>query len=78
MPVYEYVCRDCSSRFEQLRPMSRMDEAAHCPRGHASGERVLSMFAAIAKDASGNVTAVGGGGGCGGCSGGNCGGCSLN
>lgn len=77
MPVYEYVCRDCNTRFEQLRPVGRMDDAATCPRGHATGERVLSMFAAITKDAAGNVSAADGGG-CGGCSGGDCGGCNLN
>jgi putative FmdB family regulatory protein len=77
MPLYEYVCKDCNTRFEQLRPVSRMDDPADCPRGHARGERVLSTFAAITKDAAGNTSTVGGGG-CGGCAGGNCGGCNLN
>ncbi len=77
MPLYEYVCPKCESRFEQLRPASRMDETASCPSGHAGGKRVLSTFAALSKDSSGEASAIGGA--CGGCGGGctNCS-CSLN
>jgi len=77
MPLYEYYCRHCQSRFELLRPVARMDEAAACPEGHAGGERVLSTFAAMTRGEEG-VSSFGGGGGCGGCAGGNCAGCSLN
>lgn len=77
MPLYEYLCRDCNTRFEQLRPVGRMDDPARCPQGHTGGQRVLSMFAAISKDSSGETSSVGGGG-CAGCSAGNCGSCSLN
>lgn len=77
MPLYEYVCRECKTRFELLRPASRMDETASCPRGHAAGERVLSIFAAMSRDGAGNATAVGGGA-CAGCSAGSCAGCSVN
>jgi putative FmdB family regulatory protein len=78
MPIYEYVCPACNTRFEELRPTSRMDEAAECPRDHQSGRRVLSTFAALTRDAEGAVSGVGGGG-CGGCGGGctQCA-CSLN
>jgi putative FmdB family regulatory protein len=77
MPVYEYVCTDCDTKFEQLRPLSKMDDAASCPRGHPTGQRVLSIFAAMTRDASGEAVQVGGG--CGGCGGGctNCA-CSAN
>ncbi len=77
MPLYEYICKQCKARFEQLRPASRMDDPATCPSGHTSSMRVLSMFAAVSKDASGNVSSVGGGG-CAGCAGGSCASCSIN
>ena len=31
MPVYEYVCTTCRTRFEKLRPMSNMDDEVPCP-----------------------------------------------
>ena len=34
MPLYEYVCTDCESKFELLRPFSRADEVAECPHCH--------------------------------------------
>jgi putative FmdB family regulatory protein len=69
MPLYEYVCDRCSTRFEMLRPFGCRDDAASCPRGHDSSHRVLSNFAAPTKDAYGETPPVGGGG-CGGCAGG--------
>lgn len=65
MPLYEYVCPDCKVKFEELRPLSRMDDPANCPQGHSAG-RVLSVFAAMTKDAMGEAVPVGGGcgGGC--------------
>jgi putative FmdB family regulatory protein len=69
MPLYEYVCDACETRFEVLRPATRMDDPAGCPRGHETSHRVLSNFAAMTKDEYGApepVTA----GGCGGCAGG--------
>lgn len=70
MPLYEYVCDRCETKFEMLRPTARMDDPAACPRGHgSSGKRVLSSFAALTKDAYGESAPVGGGG-CGGCAGG--------
>lgn len=70
MPLYEYVCRECEARFEELRPSSRMDDSARCPDGHNAGRRVLSTFAAMTTGANGEAEPVGGGGGCGGCDGG--------
>jgi putative FmdB family regulatory protein len=66
MPLYEYVCPDCALKFEELRPLSRMDDPASCPRGHPAGERVLSVFAAVSRDETGERMPVGGGcsGGC--------------
>jgi putative FmdB family regulatory protein len=70
MPLYEYVCEKCSTRFEALRSASRMDEPAPCPKGHPSSHRVLSNFAAMTRDAYGEAAPVSGMGGCGGCAGG--------
>jgi putative FmdB family regulatory protein len=69
MPLYEYVCEKCDTRFEQLRPSRRMDDAASCPEGHVRSHRVLSTFAALTKDSAGEMESVGGGcgGGCSNC-----------
>jgi putative FmdB family regulatory protein len=75
MPLYEYVCPECHARFEQLRPVSRMDDPASGPCGHGDGKRVLSTFAAMSRGESGEAVSVGGGG-CSGCSGGACEGCA--
>jgi putative FmdB family regulatory protein len=69
MPVYEYVCEYCETRFEELRPVSRMDSPAKCAEGHRA-RRVLSNFSAMTKDGFGESEPVGGGSGCGGCAGG--------
>jgi len=69
MPLYEYFCRACGSKFELLRPMSRSDEAAPCPKGHTGAARTLSVFATVGRDASGGFTEMptsGGGCACGG------------
>ena len=74
MPLYEYYCTKCASKYELLRPMSRGDEPGTCPNGHSGGARTLSMFAAVSKTEGGGFEpmASGGGGGCG-CGGGGCG-----
>lgn len=76
MPLYEYVCDDCETRFELLRPASRMDDEADCPRGHHSAQRVLSAFATITRDGFADSQPEPAAGGCGGgCT--NCA-CSVN
>ena len=69
MPVYEYVCTACPSRFEKLRPMADMDAEAPCPEcGSSQTSRALSVFAAFMNDGYGNTRAsfnLGSGGGCG-------------
>jgi putative FmdB family regulatory protein len=69
MPLYEYVCDQCDTQFEELRPSSRMNEPASCPSGHDRSRRILSRFAAMTRDSYGEASAVGGAG-CGGCGGG--------
>jgi putative FmdB family regulatory protein len=70
MPLYEYYCTVCKTRFEMLRPMGRAAEPATCPSGHANAERVVSLIAArVATDTDAFESM---GGGCGGCAGGAC------
>jgi putative FmdB family regulatory protein len=67
MPLYEYYCPKCTTKFELLRPMSRADEAGTCPKGHTGGTRTLSVFAAVSKGTDGAPqTMMGGGCACGG------------
>lgn len=75
MPLYEYVCNDCETRFEVLRPVSRMDDQADCPRGHLSARRVLSAFATMTRDEYASPEPAAGGGCGGGCT--NCA-CSVS
>jgi len=74
MPLYEYYCNDCRTKFEALRPMSQADEAIACKSCQGSRTaRVLSLFASFSKS-NGEpqpVSTGGFGGGC--CGGGACG-----
>ena len=74
MPIYEYNCSICSSTFEKLRPMSQMDDEAHCPDCGGDSRRQLSVFASFSIGSDGESVPVGGGSG-GGCCGGSCGAC---
>jgi putative FmdB family regulatory protein len=49
MPLYEYYCPPCGEQFEVLRPASQMNNAATCPSGHTTNNRVLSLFAPMPK-----------------------------
>jgi putative FmdB family regulatory protein len=75
MPLYEYYCANCTTRFEALRAMSQSNAPITCPRcADANAQRVVSTFAAISKSDGGGSRLVAGsqGGGCGSCSGGHC------
>ncbi len=74
MPIYEYCCPECETKFDLLRPFSQADAPAVCPKcHHEGGRRLVSAFASFSKDSSGSTTPIsGGGGGCSGCSGGSC------
>ncbi len=49
MPVYEYVCRTCDSRFEARRPMTAAGDPIDCPDGHSDTTRLLSVFASVGR-----------------------------
>ncbi|TDA64787.1 MAG: zinc ribbon domain-containing protein [Chloroflexi bacterium] len=71
MPIYEYVCQECGTRFEALRPMKDADVAITCKKCHGSNtQRALSLFNAT----SGGQT-LAASGGCGNCAGGSCSSC---
>ena len=73
MPIYEYYCPRCATKFEQLRPMTRADDPAICAKGHGGAARTLSVFATVTKDGGGFLDAMPpSGGGCA-CGGGGCG-----
>ncbi len=60
MPIYEYICPGCKSKFELLRPMSQASEKAPCPHCHIQAERALSTFACFSKGESGLTSSIGG------------------
>ncbi|OZM73861.1 FmdB family transcriptional regulator [Amycolatopsis antarctica] len=70
MPTYAYRCRECTSTFELVRPMSASGEAAECPDGHADTVKLLTTVA-LTGAAGGPAPAPAAGGGC--CGGGCCG-----
>jgi putative FmdB family regulatory protein len=77
MPIYEYVCGKCKSKFELMRPFSKSSEPADCPSCKAKAERVLSRFACFTAGESGDIAPIsGGGGGCAGCSSSSCATCN--
>ena len=77
MPIYEYICSECDSRFEQLRPLSQSNKEADCPNCHRPARRKMSVFACFSTTAGGvPKTVAGTGGSCSGCSSGNCSTCA--
>lgn len=67
MPVYEYVCRTCETRFEARRSMSEAGTPMSCPDGHPDATRLLSVFASVGRTSSAGPAAAAGRpvGGCG-------------
>lgn len=47
MPVYEYFCSSCKSKFELLRPVSFAEQGASCPKCHREAQRIFSPFVAF-------------------------------
>ena len=74
MPIYEYVCPKCKSKFELLRPMAQADDEALCPECKSKGKRVFSRFACFSADESGLTSSIGGSP-CSGCSSSDCSSC---
>ncbi len=76
MPYYEYVCDDCTTKFELKRCIAEIDNPTACPQCHGDHvARQVSRVMAFSHSDSGSVSALGSGGGCGSCGGGTCGSC---
>jgi putative FmdB family regulatory protein len=78
MPIYEYVCSGCESKFEQMRPLSQSGQNAECPKCHKPARRKMSTFAAFTTSVSGVPQSVAGTekSSCSGCSSGHCSTCA--
>jgi len=76
MPVYEYYCRDCKTKFEALRPMSKADAPIACKQ--CEGKHTRRMLSQFAAHSGGKAVAGTGGGGCASCGGGSCSTCGAN
>jgi len=78
MPIYEYYCQDCHTKFERLRGFSHADDPVRCPNCHGEAtQRALSTFFAFSKGGSDNPTRSLGGSPCASCAGLNCQACRL-
>lgn len=75
MPLYEYYCAECKTKFDALRPMSQADTAIQCKKCQSTRtSRTLSLFATFSNsDTNGAPQSMGGGFGGGCCGGGSCG-----
>ncbi|MFA5629339.1 MAG: FmdB family zinc ribbon protein [Dehalococcoidales bacterium] len=60
MPIYEYFCPLCKSKFELLRSVDQANADANCPQCQTPSSKVLSQFACYTKDSSGSGSTVGG------------------
>lgn len=70
MPLYEYVCSDCNSKFEELRKSIEMDSEIECPKcGGKNTSRVLSAFSTPpgGEGGSSQLPPCAAGGNCSGC-----------
>lgn len=51
MPLYEYKCSDCETRFDALRTMSKADDPITCPQcGSENTHRAISLFSAVGSE----------------------------
>jgi putative FmdB family regulatory protein len=72
MPIYEYVCDDCGTRYERI--VMNGNAKISCPKcSSAKGTIQLSVFAAHGAKSAGGPAASADSGPAGGCCGGACG-----
>ena len=84
MPIYDFICRDCEHRFDDLVNADEADAMSCGQCGSGDVVRVYAPFAVKKREAAtvaapmaggGCMPGPAGGGGGGGCCGGGCGGC---
>ncbi|GBE57733.1 zinc ribbon domain protein [bacterium BMS3Abin01] len=73
MPIYEFTCKSCGKRFEELIRSSDSDGIACCHCDSHDVERIISSFSF--KSDSGNTPASAGASSCGSCSKSSCSSC---
>jgi putative FmdB family regulatory protein len=72
VPLYEFACDGCDSKFERLLSFQIATGGVDCPTcGRRQARRLLSTFAAVSKSGSGATSSIGGGCAC--STGGGCG-----
>jgi putative FmdB family regulatory protein len=69
MPLYEYICLDCKTRFDALRSIKDADARINCPG--CAGERTARQLSVFFAHSDGRLVAQSSSG-CAGCSGGAC------
>lgn len=73
MPIYEYICQDCGTKFDVLRAYKDADEPIMCQKCTSlATKRAISIFAA---HSGGKIIAGNNSNGCAGCAGGSCASC---
>ncbi len=73
MPIYEYYCPDCQTRFELRRSFSEADVSTECIQCHGQRtERAISNFCVISRSGDGGSTRRVGSSNCAGCMAGSC------
>lgn len=57
MPIYEYTCRQCNTKFEQFVRSMTNEEKLDCPKcGSPKTARALSVFAVGAEGAKSSAS----------------------
>jgi putative FmdB family regulatory protein len=75
MPIYEYCCEQCETKFETL---IRRDETAACPDcGSENVRRLLSACGFVSKGAGGETVSTSAGSSCSGCAASSCASCGV-
>ncbi len=74
MPIYEYICKDCDTRFDVLRSIKDADAPIMCKECESRNTtRAISVF--FANSGGKALAGTSSGGGCSSCAGGSCSGC---
>lgn len=74
MPIYEFKCKSCDTRFEKLCSLG--ETGVTCPQcGSSELKKLMSGFFSNSKGSDSFSSASEGGGGCAGCHSHNCGSC---
>lgn len=73
MPIYEYICQECGTKFDSIRSMNEADKPIACEKCNSlETKRALSVcFTHGTERSSSSQSSCG----CGSCSGGSCASC---